>query len=219
MIGDVGNVVVYTALYGPHDELKTQPSLPGVDYLCFTDQPVTARGWEVVQVRPALPDRLASKEPKMEPHRWVRRWRQSIWVDASVQIVSSDFASIVLGAMDDGLALFAHPDRDCIYEEAEVSKTMPKYDVAEIDAQMARYRAEGYPEHAGLWASGIIAREHRRSMRRLGRKWFDRCKSESVQCQISLPPLLRSLGITPGTIPGNLWDNDLIQVLGHLRET
>ena len=215
----VGNVVIYTAIYGAHDQLKPQPALAGVDYVCFTDQAVSARGWDVVYVPSSMPDRLAAKDPKMRPHRWVRRWHQSIWIDASVRILSPMFVATALGAMREGIAFFAHPDRDCIYEEAEVSKTMPKYDPAQIDAQVNIYRAQGFPEHAGLWACGIIARGRRRSVQHLGRRWFDRCQHESIQDQISLPPLLRSLGITPGTIPGNLWDNELIRVEGHLRDT
>jgi len=217
----VGNVVVYTAIYGAQDELKVQPPMPEVDYVCFTDQDFTTPGWKVVRVRPSpLPDRLAAKSQRMLPHKWVRGWPTSIWIDGSVQILSPSFASTALTAMHDGIAFFRHPDRDCIYQEAEVSKQMPKYEPSHIDAQIGRYRDQGYPEHAGLWASGIIAREHHRpAVRRLDRRWLKRCQTESVQDQISLPPLLRSLGMAPGAIPGNLWDNELIHVEDHLRNT
>lgn len=215
----MSNVVVYTAMYGPHDNLKVQPAITGVDYVCFTDQAINAPGWDVVKVQSSMPDRLAAKDPKMRPNRWVRRWRQSIWIDASVQILSPEFVPAALGAMRDGLAFFAHPDRDCIYEESTVSIRMPKYGPTAIKRQVERYRAEGFPEHAGLWACGIIARDRKRSLNRLGQKWFDRCKEESGQDQISLPPLLRSMGITPGTIPGNLWDNEFIRVEDHLRDS
>jgi hypothetical protein len=214
----MGSVVVYTALFGAHDELKQQPAITGVNYVCFTDQKSAARGWEVIPVQSSSPDRLAAKDPKMQPHRWVRHWRRSIWIDASVQILTSKFITTALDAMNDGLAFFAHPDRDCIYDEAELSKTIAKYDPSQIDAQIQRYRAEGFPEHAGLWACGIIAREHKRPVKRLGGRWLDRCRTESVQDQISLPPLLRSMRINPGTIPGNLWDNELIRVVDHARD-
>jgi hypothetical protein len=211
--------VVYTALFGPHDDLKEQPSIAGIDYVCFTDQSIEPRGWDLIRKSSSLPDRLAAKDPKMRPHRWVRKWRWSIWIDASVQILSSDFPEIALGSLNDGIALFVHPDRDCIYAEAEASKPMEKYDPVLIDAQVARYRADGFPETAGLWACGVIARDRRPSNRRLGREWFKRCQDESVQDQISLPPLLQAIGIRPGVIPGNLWDNRLIRVGDHLRAT
>lgn len=217
----MGNTVVYTAIFGAQDELKAQPPIADVDYVCFTDQVLRAPGWKVIQVRPSpLSDRLAAKAPKTVPHKWVRRWPRSIWIDGSVRILSPQFPSIALAALQDGIALFTHPDRDCIYDEAEASKPMPKYEPDEIDRQIEGYRRDGFPEHAGLWACSVIAREHHRPlMRRLGRRWLERCQRESVQDQISFPPLLRSLGIAPGVIPGNLWDNDLIHMGEHLRQS
>ena len=75
----MSNVVVYTAMYGPHDNLKVQPAITGVDYVCFTDQAINAPGWDVVKVQSSMPDRLAAKDPKMRPNRWVRRWRRPRW--------------------------------------------------------------------------------------------------------------------------------------------
>jgi len=34
-----------------------------------------------------------------------------------VEILSRTFAATALDAKNDGIALFAHPDRDCIYQE------------------------------------------------------------------------------------------------------
>jgi len=209
---------VYTALFGSYDRLVPQPAVSGIDFVCFTDQPISVQGWDIVPVRSPMADRLAARDVKTRPHRWVGQWRRSIWIDASVQILSRTFVTTALDAMQDGLALFPHPDRDCIYDEAEILKTMPEY-ATQLGAQIHKYRAEGFPRHVGLWATGVIAREHCRSVRRLGRQWFDRCQHESVRDQVSLPPLLRSLGIAPGTIPGNLWDNKLIRVRDHLRES
>jgi len=48
----VGSVVVSTALDGPYDQIVPQPTVPGVDYVCFTDQPVRAAPWEVIGVKP-----------------------------------------------------------------------------------------------------------------------------------------------------------------------
>jgi len=60
--------------------------------------------------------------------------------------------------LDSGLAAHAHTARDCIYEEAVASVAYPeKYSTQPIMEQVDSYRAEGHPEHWGLWACGTLA--------------------------------------------------------------
>jgi hypothetical protein len=44
--------VIYTAIFGPYEELK-EPTVitPGWKYICFTDQPLKSNVWNVNQVK------------------------------------------------------------------------------------------------------------------------------------------------------------------------
>jgi hypothetical protein len=80
-----------------------------------------------------------------------------------------------------------HPDRDCIYDEAEACKLVGKDDPQRIDRHMQRYRAAGYPAHNGLYATAIIGRRHdRESLKEMCRFWFDELKQGSRRDQLSL---------------------------------
>ena len=43
-------IVIYTAIFGNYEGLIPQPKFTGVDYICFTDQPIKSTSWKVVEV-------------------------------------------------------------------------------------------------------------------------------------------------------------------------
>ena len=158
------SAVVYTAIAGGYDELK-QPVAQDTDceFVCFTDAAGPARvgAWRMVRFEadPKVHPRLRAKRFKILSHEYFRdgRWKLSfwsfarrldvsIWVDGSLAIESPRFVSDMRARLGDGeWAMFAHPDRDCIYEEAELSATLPKYQGLPIreHGPLARVRANG----------------------------------------------------------------------------
>lgn len=217
-----GRIVVYTAIFGGYDRLKPQPEIPGVDYVCFTDDPsVEAPPWTVVVERPRYPHpRMSAKHYKLFPHRVLPQHPLTVWVDGSVAIKRPDFPEVFLSHVNEsGMALFPHPDRDSIYDEAEVSMAMRKYDGQPILEQVAHYRAKGYPAKNGLWACTVLARDARNArLRRLHRRWMRHNRRWSYQDQLSLPFLLWKMGIEPGVFPYNLWDNEWFDWQHHTSE-
>jgi hypothetical protein len=82
----------------------------------------------------------------------------SIWIDAGCQIKCTAFVKDMrelVGRAD--WAMFIHPARDCIYDEARVSLSMPKYKNLPISQQVKSYRAV-VPPHSGLYACTVIVR-------------------------------------------------------------
>jgi hypothetical protein len=214
-------VAVYTAIYGGYDTLQEQPEMPGVDLVCFTDDPeLRSPQWRVVHARPRHVDpRMSAKWFKMHPHRVLPRHRCTVWVDGSVQILGADFAEVVLEAMSpDGLALFRHPARSTAAAEAAFCVPLGKYAGQPLLEQVASYRARGFPDEAGLWAGGIIGRENAQKIRRLGRLWMRENIRWTYQDQLSLPYLLWRLGIEPGMIPAGLRDGTLIRIARHTSD-
>jgi hypothetical protein len=153
--------------------------------------------------------------------RFWHRYDTVIWIDGSIQIKSPVFVrelSSYVGSS--GWALLPHPDRDCVYDELGASMPMQKYDGQSLREQVAHYRVTGYPAQAGLWACGVIARTGRVSpqLRQLNEAWWAEIQHWSYQDQLSLPYLLRKLGVSVDRVPLNLWHNDQFEYVPHNRD-
>jgi hypothetical protein len=132
--------------------------------------------------------------------------RHVVWIDSNMEVTSPTFVREAIACIHDGLALFAHPRRDCIYEEAEAclgpESRNGKYANQPIREQVAHYRSEGHPEHAGLYACGTIAWDRYDTKRRkVGYQWLAECARWSYQDQLSFPFICRRLGVEPGLFP------------------
>jgi hypothetical protein len=204
----MSDVAILTAIYDSYDELK--PTLPQrgvtVDWILVTDDEAlreehTARGWRVVyEPRPGVHPNRAAKHPKYEPWKYTSAG-SSVWVDASFRIVSETFAAEAV-ALADPIAQFAHPWRDCLYAEAKESAGLPKYAGEPVLEQAESYRQAGHPEGWGLWATGVIARQHTDPVREMGVRWLAETYEWSFQDQISQPYALRETGLRPAAFPG-----------------
>jgi len=237
--------VIYTAIFGNYDELK-QPAVQDADcdFICFTDQRLPARvgAWNVVHVktRAGMHPRMQAKRFKLLSHEvfhdgrlafkyrlrrgaWSLRNRYtcSIWVDGSLAIKGKSFArDLAAAAADVGWAMFRHPHRDCIFEEAAVSATMEKYRGLPIFEQVEAYRRGGVIEHGGLFSCTVIARQEPLSdlVRRVKELWWKENVKWTYQDQLSLPYVLKNTGTTVGIIPGNRWKNQWFDFIAHRTE-
>jgi hypothetical protein len=200
------SLAVYTAVAGGYDDLPPHPEIPGVDFIAFAEPGTEPNGWEVYPIvadgRGQHP-RMVAKWYKLHPDAALDgEYDYSIWVDASHEITTEHFANHCLAALaESDIAVYEHPWRDCIYDEAEASFDMPKYAGLPIREQVASYRAEGYPEHGGLFACGTIARRHTADQAMLGAEWWDECQTWTYQDQLSFPVVCRRLGIVPAKFP------------------
>jgi len=237
-------VCVYTAIFGGYDRL-VRPAAQSVptDFVCFTDAAIPGRHplWRVVR-DPRLPDlhpRMRAKWFKTHPHvlfpdgRPLRRgffgsvlrrdapaYDYTIWIDGNIVPKSQHFVRDMIASVGaTGLALFSHPDRDCIYAEAAESVRWAKYRDLPILAQVESYRREGYPEHNGLMAGGIIVRHRATSeLAAIDEAWWQENLCWTYQDQLSLPVVLWRQGRTSDRINGHLWFNDWYDRPPHLLE-
>ena len=206
----MSQVAILTAVYDSYDSLK--PVLPqvGVDveWIVVTDSVPSAEqaaGWKIVhEPRPGVHPNRAAKHPKYEPWKYTDA-PVSVWVDASFRIVSDQFAVEATTGLsnEEPIAQFAHPWRDCLYTEAKESAGLAKYQGEPVLEQAESYRAAGHPENWGLWATGVIARQHTEAVRKMGWLWLAETYRWSFQDQISQPFALREKGLRPTAFPGS----------------
>ncbi len=217
-----GDVVVCTSVAGNYERLLPPAYLnDGWRYVCYTDTPMESYGiWEMrpIPYANADPTRRARWAklhlPELFPDaRWV------LWMDANIAI-AGDFSSLL--TMHDGtlpLYTIPHPVRDCIYDEAVACIATQKDEPKIICSQVAFYRAQGMPEHFGLYETNLMlvnpVHELARSLFAL---WWAELESYSKRDQISLPYTLFQLNIpVVSLLPGNGTPrcNDLFYFLTH----
>jgi len=113
-------IAVYTSIFGKYDILhEDQFQMEGVDYLCFTDEDLQSNTWNVIKSTPIYndPNRNAKKY-KILPHRYLKNYDYSVWVDGNILIIS-DIRDLVKKSH---YQVFDHnktilDPRDCIYQE------------------------------------------------------------------------------------------------------
>ncbi len=213
------SIAFVTSIYGDYDKLKSISGPEDVEFICFSDKDVRAEGWKTL-VTGSLMDnpRMDAKRFKLTTHRYLEH-DIFVWVDGSMRV--NDVAGIVNFINQDmflQLAMFKHPIRDCIYEEAVVSKLMPKYQGTPIKEQVEHYWMQGHPKHAGLYAAGFFIRENTFHINRMFEQWMEENERWSYQDQLSLPVVLREAEISVQELPGSLYENDWFSIEPHVDD-
>jgi len=213
--------LVYTAVIGNPDALYG-PTLPLPDWekICYTDlvaqRPV---GYETRQVK-------ALGRPPRQSHRFYKILRPmllsgytySLWVTSTYQLKVDPTSLLEYLGPDSDILLFKHPQRDCLYQEAKVCQRY--FNPEPIVRQVAKYRAEGYPEHNGLYATAVMLRRHSPLMTEMAWAWRREVWEFSHRDQIGLPYVIWKLGVKVSTFPSGeqLASNSFFNVFHHNYE-
>jgi hypothetical protein len=195
---------ILSAVFDSYDEPKPCVRQDvDCEYLFVTDSEQVAeeaatQGWSpIVETYSGHPNR-AAKRPKCCPWEYTDAGF-TIWIDGSIRVTAPSFVT-VMREIADPIAQFVHPNRGCVYDEADISLQMSKYASEPIAAQMETYTE--HPRHWGLWCAGIIARYRTPEVEQFGKAWLAEIERWSFQDQVSEAPMLREHGLRPNPIPG-----------------
>lgn len=188
-----GKVAVYTAVFGDYDKIKPIGTRsPRCDYYLITDQKVDPElGWTIKEV--TFPKSIACESQaiknrycKMHPHILFPEYEYSLYLDGVMEPKYDLFP--LLGRMGERfLGMYRHYTRDCIYDEAQTVVRIGKADKEAVDKLMAEYRSQGFPEHFGLTAGGIILRKHHSDeCKKIMNEWWNMYLNGPKRDQLSL---------------------------------
>ena len=217
------HICLYTAIYGPREQGVSQRWLElGFPVICFSDRNDLNLG-DVKLINGSSiatdPNRSA-KFYKMNPQFVLPDYQYTIWFDACLHPNYFDVEALVdsvLGSSE--IALFAHPERSCLYQEATVCIEHKRDSVERITTQINRYRALNFPESYGLYAGGFLVRpQHNPRSQALNELWWREIVHGSRRDQLSFPYVARELAIKPIVIPGSIWENELFTCAPHAGE-
>ncbi len=189
---------IYTFIINDYDDLKDPLSIAdGWDYICFTDNPdMVSNTWKIIYLdQKRLQKKL--KNPKktamlimIEYFKLIPK-QYDIVVSIGGQImINTDLNEFITKHFDQNkhdLAICKHPERDCIYDEAEICKILNKDNASIIDKQTTYYRRKGYPAHNGLFMTGIIIRKNSsKNLKKVCKIWSHEVQKWSKRDQLSL---------------------------------
>jgi hypothetical protein len=213
-------IVVYTAIYGDKDNLK-EPSveLDACSLVCFTDDKHLKSKVFDIRFFPSIhsdPARSA-KIFKILPHYFLADYEYSLWIDSSIIFKRGDIQAMIDNYLcEHNMAVFAHPDRQCIYDEAEACINWQKDNAEIITKQVKQYRDEGYPPHNGLTENTIILRRHMSTdVIRVEEDWWAQILRFSRRDQLSFNYVAWKNNFMWASIKGNLRENEYFSVQPH----
>lgn len=221
----MGERVFYTAIFGRiSDELRVplvaDSATTGIRFVCFTDRGRYGSRygpWEVrpaVWTHPSVPRRTA-RWHKANAHLLFPDAAVSLWCDGCLQLLVPPEVLFAEGAGGPDLMTFRHPQRTCVYLEAKACERFRKDHPQTMQAQVARYHAEGYPANNGLAETTCVLRRHGDRVEDFNRMWWAEMATGSLRDQLSFDYCCWRLKLPYGRLGGCRNFNDHFKFFPH----
>ncbi|MBE6504817.1 MAG: DUF616 domain-containing protein [Methanobrevibacter sp.] len=214
-IEDIKNnkIAIYTAFTGDYDTLK-QPEVidENCDYICFSDNPnLTSDLWKIIPMEDStLDNNRKAKQYKILPHKYLKDYKYSFWLDGTFKIKGSIREYIYNNIRaNSNMLIVVHTERDCVYDEYDASKIIPRYPRAVMEEQVEFYRSQGFPEHYGLGVMGALFRQHNHpDVIKLMDDWWDENIKYTNQDQLSFAFVCWKNDFHPSVSRIFYWENE-----------
>ena len=199
-------IAVVTSSIGSNKLLDPIP-FEGVDYHAFVDDNTANDKWTIHPVidfssDPIYKNRRNAKVYKILPFTFLPEYDYYFWVDSTHILEKNPFEVIDKYLIDSDVAVFKHPERNCIYSEGKIVVDI-KYDHPNlVEDQLDFYRDIGYPENNGLYELPARVQRNTELTQRMGWMWWEQICMFSSRDQISFPFVCNQLGIKPSILPG-----------------
>lgn len=223
-----GMAVIYTAITNRHDRLLSleERCVRPARQVAFLDRATRSAGrapsnWEIRDIE--QDDRCTNRGAKIykvRPERYFPDVRYSLWIDGNVFLIYPfDIQRLIdLFLAEADLCIFRHHARSCIYREADACKIRRLDSARLIDAQVARYRQEGFPEQYGLHEAVVILRRHSRAVEDFNRRWWQEISRGSQRDQLSFDYVRWKTGLPVAEFPLSIQEHNGLFAKGeHAR--
>ena len=187
--------VIYTCITGEYDDACAHVYVDDTwEYVMFTDNKYLLGMDKYMhwQIRPLQYNKMTNVKNarwhKINAHRLFPNHDVSLWVDGNIVIMNSDFFMRLDKFINhDALIVVPpHPERNCIYNEAEKIKELKIDNKNTVNQEMRRLRFSGYPQNYGLNETCIMLRRHNdKQIARMQRKWWRMVRNYSKRDQLS----------------------------------
>lgn len=212
-------IAILCSNFGDYDDVHSNPDLIDknkFDWYLFTDnKDIKSDFWTIINENFHLENKIEGKNNflndnislkvknmmiakyyKLQSHRIKfiieNNYTHIVWVDSSVSILNNNFVNDLLSIIlniNIELVNFIHPERNNIYDEANLSIKMDKYEGQDIPLQVKKYKEEAFNQNNLFWC-GFFCRKLNEKMNKIFDDWWEENIKMSFQDQISFPYVL-----------------------------
>lgn len=200
-------IAIVTASIGANS-LNAPPVWDGVDYHAFVDKRLLGHPiWKTHEYfkfssDPVYANRRNAKIYKVLPHLILPGYDYYFWIDSTHIVEENPKVIIEKYLSESDIAVFKHPYRNCVYEEANFIVDL-KYDYPNlVESQMEFYQDMNYPKNNGLYELSSRVQRNTPDVQRMSLMWWEQLCMYSSRDQLSFPYCLHQVGITPTILPG-----------------
>lgn len=192
------------------------------EFIMFSDVITPSDTWKVLSCYDKFKDpRRNSRIHKILPHTYCNT-EYSIWIDGNIKLLVTPEELIEKYLKDHDIAVFKHPVRNCIYDEAMECAKRGLDDPENIIEQAKFYEDNGYAKNKGLCECGVIIRRHTKKVQQLNEAWWAEYSRFSRRDQISFMYAVDKVGIRVNVIPDQFIEKDgrytrggIIEIIPH----
>lgn len=189
-------IVVYTANIGDYDPVDIPQFIElnkDVKFVLFTtNRQLRSNKIDIRYVEDYMsidkdPQRVA-RFFKLQPHKVLPPHDISIWYDSCLELKIPDYRKLIEENLINRsleMICYKHPNRICLYREAESCLSQGLDNETLIKNQISRYKKERFSPNMGLYDTGIVIRVNSRKMQQFNDMWYDEVKKGSKRDQIS----------------------------------
>ena len=196
----IPNIVIYTSITGDKDSSR-------IDNIRL----FTGEGKFIEPV-------MEAKIYKVLAHQFIEA-EYSIWVDGNIKLLISPEQLVEEWMKDEyEIAVFKHPERNCLYDEAKKIKEIFPPLIPTINMQMKYYHEQKFPEQNGFKECGVIIRKHNKKIEKLNNAWWSEICRWTYRDQLSFTYVLSKFpSLKVNTIEGNVRNHPYFLYNNHLK--
>lgn len=203
--------VIYSCITGGYDKIPVHNYVaPDWDYVLFTDDKnLIKRGkYEHWNIKPLVFNKLTNVKNarwhKVNTHILFPEYDVSLWLDSNIIVNNDNLFKLAdnLIKKDVLVAVPNHPERKCIYEEAEIIKYLRIDFTKTVNQEIKILKKQHYPKNNGLSETNILFRQHNKIKNTLDLWWY-MIEQYSKRDQLSFNYVLWKTGINQTPIYTN----------------
>ena len=203
--------MVFTAIVNDFEPIKDGQNTHGADFVIFTDTPHKSTVWRQLSATNLFTDsRRNARWHKANSLIQFPNYEYTIWLDGSMEMKTNALWLVDNYMQDYDIAVFKHPLRDCLYDEAQVVVSKGKECRSILDRQLDRYRNEGYPSHNGLGETKCVIRRNTPQVKYFEMLWNHELVNFSKRDQCSLNYCVWKSGIRINYLPVQIENHEAI---------
>lgn len=193
-------IVVYTAVFAAYDYVpRPRWAGDGVDFICFTDDEsahLVREPWRKILIeRGTAAPSMMNRQLKILGHPELQKYDASMYIDANIALRGDPRSFVRYALQECPMAVPAHPERNCVYDEAEACVTLGKLERSTLDAYLEALDQMQYPRNQGLGDNSIVIRRLADpAVQGLCSAWWRAVVAGPPRDQLHLLPSKRRLG-------------------------